>query len=98
MEALFGQGKTPAQRMKDYQRQIKKSVREMDRERSTLERQEKKLLTNIKKEAKAMRRELAKELKSLALDLEVALKITDEDGAEVRRSGSKAFMLKLATE
>jgi len=49
---LFGVGKTPAQRMKEYQRGIKKSVREMDRERTTLERNEKKLMTEIKKAAK----------------------------------------------
>ena len=30
----------PAERMKEYQRSIKKSVREMDRERSALERQD----------------------------------------------------------
>ena len=52
MDALFGQGKTPAQKLKEYQRGIKKSVREMDRERTTLERTEKKLMTEIKKAAK----------------------------------------------
>ena len=36
MEGLFGQGKTPAQKMKEYQRGIKKSVREMERERTNL--------------------------------------------------------------
>jgi len=46
--------------MKGYQRSIKKSVREMDRERTTLERQEKKLMADIKKEAKAGRNETAK--------------------------------------
>ena len=46
--------------MKEYQRSIKKSIREMDRERSTLERQEKKLMTDIKKEAKAGRNDSAK--------------------------------------
>ena len=49
---LFGVGKTPQQRVKEYQRGIKKSVREMDRERTTLERNEKKLMTEIKKAAK----------------------------------------------
>ena len=52
MEALFGKGKTPAQRLKEYQRSIKKSVREMDREKNALERNEKKLMADIKKEAK----------------------------------------------
>jgi len=60
MDNLFGMGKTPAQKMKEYQRGIKKSVREMDRERTHLERQEKKLMADIKKEAKEGRMESAK--------------------------------------
>jgi charged multivesicular body protein 2A len=60
MEALFGRGKTPAEKLKEYQRSIKKSVREMDRERGALERQEKKLMGDIKKEAKAGRNDTAK--------------------------------------
>ena len=46
--------------MKEYQRSIKKSVREMDRERNTLERQEKKLMANIKREAEEGQVESAK--------------------------------------
>ena len=46
--------------MREYQRSIKKSVREMDRERTTLERQEKKLMADIKKEAKEGRMDSAK--------------------------------------
>jgi len=46
--------------MKEYNRQIKRSVREMDRERATLERQEKKLMGDIKKEAKEGRTDSAK--------------------------------------
>ena len=60
MEALFGSSKTPAEKMKGYQRSIKKSIREMDRERTGLERQEKKLMADIKKEAKAGRNDSAK--------------------------------------
>ncbi len=60
MEALFGRGASPAERLKGYQRSIKKSIREMDRERSTLERQEKKLMGDIRKEAKAGRNDTAK--------------------------------------
>ena len=52
MDALFGQRKRPADIMKQYQRQIKKSIRELDRERTSLERQEKKLMSDIKKAAK----------------------------------------------
>ena len=60
MEGLFGSSKTPAEKMKEYQRSIKKSCREMDRERTTLERQEKKLMADIKKEAKAGRNDTAR--------------------------------------
>ena len=52
MEFLFGKQKSPADRIKEYNRSIKKSVRELDRERNTLERQEKKLMSDIKKAAK----------------------------------------------
>merc|ERR1719456_1882975 len=46
--------------MKEYNRNIKRSIREMDRERNALERHEKKLMTDIKKEAKAGRNDSAK--------------------------------------
>eukprot|EP00966_Prymnesium_polylepis_P102772 2381250-Prymnesium_polylepis.1 len=46
--------------MKEYNRNIKRSIREMDRERNALERQEKKLMTDIKKEAKEGRVDSAK--------------------------------------
>ena len=52
MEFLFGKQKSPADRIKEYNRSIKKSVRELDRERNALERQEKKLMSDIKKAAK----------------------------------------------
>lgn len=52
MEFLFGKQKSAGDRIKDYNRSIKKSVRELDRERNTLERQEKKLMNDIKKQAK----------------------------------------------
>jgi len=54
------EGKTPQQRLKEYQRSIKKSVREMTRERTGLERQEKKLMTDIKKAAKDGQMDAAK--------------------------------------
>jgi hypothetical protein len=37
--SLFGQGKSPQERLKEYNRSIKKSVREVERERGVLERQ-----------------------------------------------------------
>lgn len=49
---IFGTQKTNAERIKEYGRSIKKSVRELDRERTALERQEKKLMSDIKKAAK----------------------------------------------
>ena len=52
VEFLFGKQKSAGDRIKDYNRSIKKSVRELDRERTTLERQEKKLMADIKKQAK----------------------------------------------
>ena len=57
---LFGGGKSNAEKMKEYQRSLKKSCREMDRERGVLERQEKKLMADIKKEAKAGRNDTAR--------------------------------------
>ena len=57
---LFGAGKTPQEKIKEYGRQIKRSIRDMDRERGALERQEKKLMTDIKKEAKEGRVDSAK--------------------------------------
>jgi len=60
MANMFGVGKTPKEKMREYQRGIKKSIREMDRERTHLERQEKKLMADIKKEAKEGRMDSAK--------------------------------------
>lgn len=54
------ESKTPQQRLKEYQRSIKKSVREMTRERTGLERQEKKLMADIKKAAKDGQMDAAK--------------------------------------
>lgn len=44
---------TPAERLRQHQRSIAKAQRELDRERSKLEQQEKKLIVDIKKNAKA---------------------------------------------
>ena len=52
MSFLFGSRETPADRIKKYNRQIKRSVRELDRERTALQRQEKKLMNDIKKAAR----------------------------------------------
>lgn len=44
---------TPAERLRQHQRALVKAQRELDRERTKLEQQEKKLIMDIKKSAKA---------------------------------------------
>ena len=53
MEFLFGSRKTPAEQLKQHQRALTKAQRDLDRERTKLEQQEKKLIADIKKAAKA---------------------------------------------
>jgi hypothetical protein len=52
-ETLFGRTLTPAERLRQNQRSLAKAQRELDRERTKLEQQEKKLIIDIKKSAKA---------------------------------------------
>lgn len=52
VESLFGRTKTPAERLRQHQRSLQKAQRELDRERTKLEGQEKKLIIDIKKSAK----------------------------------------------
>ncbi|KAG8835355.1 ESCRT-III subunit protein did4 [Serendipita sp. 399] len=52
-ETLFGRTVTPAERLRQHQRALAKAQRELDRERTKLEQQEKKLVADIKKSAKA---------------------------------------------
>ncbi|KAJ3193676.1 Charged multivesicular body protein 2A [Irineochytrium annulatum] len=52
MDWLFGR-KTPAEMLKQHQRALTKAQRDLDRERTKLEQQEKKLINDIKKSAKA---------------------------------------------
>eukprot|EP01125_Pyxidicula_operculata_P002483 TRINITY_DN12343_c0_g1_i1.p1 TRINITY_DN12343_c0_g1~~TRINITY_DN12343_c0_g1_i1.p1 ORF type:complete len:221 (-),score=43.19 TRINITY_DN12343_c0_g1_i1:203-865(-) len=52
MEWLFGKKLTPKEIIREHQRTINKSIREMDRERSRLQRQETKLIADIKKSAR----------------------------------------------
>uniref|UniRef100_A0A8R1TK04 Charged multivesicular body protein 2a n=1 Tax=Onchocerca volvulus TaxID=6282 RepID=A0A8R1TK04_ONCVO len=52
MEFLFGRKKTPAEMLRQNQRALNKAMRELDRERSRLEIQEKKIIADIKKMAK----------------------------------------------
>lgn len=52
MEYLFGRRKTPAEMLRQNQRALNKAMRELDRERSRLEMQEKKIIAEIKKMAR----------------------------------------------
>ncbi|KAK4051426.1 ESCRT-III subunit protein did4 [Microbotryomycetes sp. JL201] len=52
VNALFGQSKTPAERLRQHQRALQKAQRELDRERTKLEQQEKKLIIEIKNSAR----------------------------------------------
>eukprot|EP00735_Rhodelphis_limneticus_P015254 TRINITY_DN944_c0_g1::TRINITY_DN944_c0_g1_i1::g.16076::m.16076 TRINITY_DN944_c0_g1::TRINITY_DN944_c0_g1_i1::g.16076 ORF type:complete len:212 (+),score=43.83,sp/Q9SKI2/VPS2A_ARATH/58.64/7e-78,Snf7/PF03357.16/1.3e-43,Snf7/PF03357.16/4.8e+03,Ist1/PF03398.9/0.019,Mitofilin/PF09731.4/0.052,DUF29/PF01724.11/1.5,DUF29/PF01724.11/1.2e+02,DUF29/PF01724.11/1.7e+02,DUF939_C/PF11728.3/0.39,DUF939_C/PF11728.3/2e+02,TFIID_20kDa/PF03847.8/0.2,YlqD/PF11068.3/0.18,YlqD/PF11068.3/1.8e+02,Fib_alpha/PF08702.5/3.5, len=49
---LFGKKKTPQELMREYKRGIDKAIRELDRERTQLQNQEKKCINDIKKMAK----------------------------------------------
>eukprot|EP00049_Salpingoeca_infusionum_P017521 m.353288 g.353288 ORF g.353288 m.353288 type:complete len:275 (+) comp16721_c0_seq1:449-1273(+) len=60
MEWLFGRKKTPEEMMKENQRLLRRAMRELDRERTGLERQERKTLQDIKKAAKAGQVDAAK--------------------------------------
>ncbi|XP_074603496.1 vacuolar protein sorting 2 [Brevipalpus obovatus] len=52
MEWLFGRKKTPEELLRQNQRALNKAIRDLDRERTKMETQEKKLITDIKKMAK----------------------------------------------
>ncbi|XRA97993.1 vacuolar protein sorting-associated protein 2-like protein [Pycnococcus provasolii] len=52
MEWLFGKRKTPAELLRENKRMLDKAIRELDRERTGLQNQEKKLVVEMKKMAK----------------------------------------------
>lgn len=52
MEMLFGKRKTPAQMLRENKRRLDKSIRELERERTQMQNQEKKLIADMKKMAK----------------------------------------------
>jgi len=52
MSFLFGKKKTPEEMLRQNQRALNKAMRDLDRERTQLENQEKKLIMEIKKMAK----------------------------------------------
>ena len=52
LAAIFGRRKTPEEIMRQQQRALNRTIRELDRERVKLEQQEKKIISDIKKMAK----------------------------------------------
>ncbi|XP_071943164.1 charged multivesicular body protein 2a-like [Antedon mediterranea] len=52
MDFLFGKRKTPEQMLRQNQRALNKAMRDLDKERSKMEQQEKKVIADIKKMAK----------------------------------------------
>lgn len=52
LEFLFGRKKTPEEMLRQNQRSLNKAMRDLDRERSKMEQQEKKVIADIKKMAK----------------------------------------------
>lgn len=52
MDWLFGKRVTPEQMLRNNQRALNKAMRDLDRERSRMEQQEKKIIADIKKMAK----------------------------------------------
>ena len=52
MSWLFGKSKTPKELLRENKRMIDRSIRELNREKSRLETQEKKVIMDIKKMAK----------------------------------------------
>ena len=51
MDHLFGKNKTPEQMLREHQRALNKAIRDLDRERTKMENQEKKIVDDIKKMA-----------------------------------------------
>jgi len=53
MDWLFGKRKTPQEMLRENKRKLDRAIRELDRERSSLQHQEKKLIAEMKKLAKS---------------------------------------------
>lgn len=52
MDFLFGRRKTPQELLRQNQRALNKAMRDLDRERTHMEQQEKKIIADIKMMAK----------------------------------------------
>merc|ERR1719498_1860264 len=80
MKALFGLRKTPEEMLRQNQRALNRAMRDLDRERSKLEQQEKKIIADIKKMAKQGQMD--------------AVKIMAKDLVRTRRYVKKFIMMK----
>ncbi|KAL9957702.1 hypothetical protein ACROYT_G034633 [Oculina patagonica] len=80
MEFLFGKKKTPEEMLKQNQRALNRAMRDLDRERSKMEQQEKKVIADIKKMAKAGQMD--------------AVKIMAKDLVRTRRYVKKFIMMR----
>ncbi|XP_033741039.1 charged multivesicular body protein 2a-like [Pecten maximus] len=80
LEWLFGRKKTPEEMLRQNQRALNKAMRELDRERSKMEQQEKKVIADIKKMAKAGQMD--------------AVKIMAKDLVRTRRYVKKFILMK----
>lgn len=80
MSFLFGRKKTPEEMLKQNQRALNRAIRDLDKERMKLERQEKQIINDIKKMAK--QGEMA------------AVKVMAKDLVRTRRYVKKFIMMK----
>jgi len=92
MEFLFGKKKTPAQMLRENQRLLTRAMRDLDRERAQMEKQEKKIIADIKQMAK--KNEMAT-VRIMAKDL-VRTRNTCKKFM-VMRANIQAVSLKIAT-
>ena len=90
---------TPAERLRQHQRALAKAQRELDRERTKLEQQEKKLVADIKRSAKAG--QLVRSLPVLLLSctlliesLQNACKVMAKDLVRTRRYVQKFYQMR----
>eukprot|EP00217_Crustomastix_stigmatica_P004844 CAMPEP_0183795030 /NCGR_PEP_ID=MMETSP0803_2-20130417/4188_1 /TAXON_ID=195967 /ORGANISM="Crustomastix stigmata, Strain CCMP3273" /LENGTH=207 /DNA_ID=CAMNT_0026039439 /DNA_START=88 /DNA_END=708 /DNA_ORIENTATION=- len=80
LNLLFGKRKTPAEMLRENKRRLDKSIRELERERTQLQNQEKKLIAEIKKMAKQNQMS--------------AVKVMAKDLIRTRHSITKFYQLK----
>ena len=80
LKGLFAPRKTPEEMMREYKRSIDRSVRDLEKERTKLAQQEKKLVADMKKMAKA--------------DQMDSVKIMARDLVRTRKYGQKFYRMK----